>query len=348
MTLKRSRSLKSQIKRHTQKKKVKSSYEGNTETMISTGSTLLDLAISGTRKYGGGLPGGILVEIFGPESSGKTVLLCEIGGAIQRQGGQLLFEDPEARLNNQFASIFDIDMGETQLEHEDTVEGVFLKMNKWEPTDTSKINGILIDSLAALSTHMEMDDDAGDKIGMRRAKMLSEGWRKFARKIKMNNYIVVASNQIRVKVDAQKFGEQFTVPGGRATAFYSSLRLKVNKPVKETERIKFKGKEIKKAIRTEVQIEVYKSSLDVGYRSAPVIIDGKYGIDDIRANLKYLKTYSDKTVYHVNDTKLDNSLNKSILMVEDMNLEQELREAVIELWQVIESKFEMRRKKKVR
>ena len=68
--------------------------------MISTGSTLLDLIISGTRVRGGGLPGGILVEIFGPSGTGKTVLLCEIGGVIQRQNGDVRYGDPEARLNH--------------------------------------------------------------------------------------------------------------------------------------------------------------------------------------------------------------------------------------------------------
>ena len=77
----------------------------NTDVMISTGSTLLDLAISGTAIRGGGLAGGIFVEIFGPSGSGKTVLLSEIAGGVQRQGGQVMFHDPEARLNKTFASV---------------------------------------------------------------------------------------------------------------------------------------------------------------------------------------------------------------------------------------------------
>ena len=77
-------------------RKEKKKYDGNDEVMISTGSTLLDLAISGGRKRGGGLPGGILVEIFGPSGCGKTVLLCEIAGGVQRQKGKIMFRDPEA------------------------------------------------------------------------------------------------------------------------------------------------------------------------------------------------------------------------------------------------------------
>ena len=73
---------------------------------VSTGSTLLDLNISGDTFYEGGLPGGIFVEIFGPSGAGKTVLLCQIAGNLFKQGGQILFRDPEARLNTQFAKMF--------------------------------------------------------------------------------------------------------------------------------------------------------------------------------------------------------------------------------------------------
>ena len=101
--------LSKQVKRTLKKgKKIKKKY--NLDVVISTGSTLLDLAISGGRIYGGGLPAGIVVEIFGPTGSGKTSLLCEIGGAIQRQGGILKYLDPENRFNPQFARIFDLDI----------------------------------------------------------------------------------------------------------------------------------------------------------------------------------------------------------------------------------------------
>jgi recombination protein RecA len=340
--------LGTQLKRHSKQEAKENLLDGNTETMISTGSTLLDLAISGTRKRGGGIPGGVMVEIFGPESSGKTVLLCEIGGAIQRKGGSLLFNDPEARLNKQFAEIFDIDMAEATLENSDTVKDMFLKMEKWKPETTNKINGILIDSLAALSTNMEMDNDEGDKMGMRRAKELSEGWRKFARRISNENYIVVASNQLRVKTDAVAFGEQFTTPGGKATAYYASIRLKVNKPSKIKKEINFKGKKIKTTTGVDTEIEVYKSSVDKPFRTANVIIDFNYGIDDIRANLQFLKSYSNDTIYSTGKTILDRSLEKSIEMVESDNLETELKNNVIDLWMDIQEKFESNRKKKIR
>jgi RecA/RadA recombinase len=103
----------------------KPEYDGDFGTVISTGSTLLDLAISGGRIRGGGLPGGILVEVFGPSGSGKTVLLSEIAGAVQRQGGSIMFKDPEARLNPQFAKLFGLELKEGDYSNPDTVNEVF-------------------------------------------------------------------------------------------------------------------------------------------------------------------------------------------------------------------------------
>ena len=96
--------LSKQMHRHSVKKiKPAKELEGDTRIMTSTGSTLLDLCIAGGRVHGGGLPGGILAEIFGPSSTGKTVFLSELAGAIQRQEGEVTFHDPEARLDKQFA-----------------------------------------------------------------------------------------------------------------------------------------------------------------------------------------------------------------------------------------------------
>ena len=83
-------------------------FEGNIEEMISTGSTLLDLAISGGRVKGGGIPGGIMCVAYGPSGSGKTVLACEVAGDIQRKGGSVNYKDSEARLNEDFSKTFDL------------------------------------------------------------------------------------------------------------------------------------------------------------------------------------------------------------------------------------------------
>lgn len=344
--------LSTQMKRHVSRP-VKTEdetgpYTGNFNTMISTGSTLLNLAISGKRVRGGGIPGGIVLEAFGPSQSGKTALLCEIAGNVQRKGGEALFEDPEARLDQEFGSMFGMKIPEENYKSPDLITSVFKDIREWEPKAQGCINGIFGDSLAALSTKMEMEDDEGDKMGMRRAKEFSEGLRKHCRIIKNKNYIFVASNQVRINSEAQnKFSPKYSVPGGLAFTFYSTVRLKFNTPEKITKEVTFNGKKIKQTIGITVEIEVIKT-MDVPYRKAQVTILYGYGIDDIRDNLQFIKDHTKNNMYYVGDQKLDVSLDKSIAMVEEMKLEKKLKNEVIDLWEKISELFEPDRKQKQR
>lgn len=345
------KSLVKQMKEKAEKPiKEKKEFEGNTDVMISTGSTLLDLAISGTRIRGGGIPGGILIEIFGPSSSGKTVMLCEIAGDVQRKKGDTMFHDPEGRLNKVFAQIFDLDTSKIAYSTPDTVTEVFSTVRKWEPKEIGKtiINGIFTDSLAALSTNMEMDNEEGDKMGQRRAKEFSEGFRKICRSLVAKNYIMVCSNQVRTNMDAGSYGPKTTTPGGFAMGFYASLRLQARNPEKIRIVKTVAGKEVKRVIGVETTFEVFKSSIDKPYRSAPVTIIFDYGIDQIRDNLQYIKDYTSNKVYTINGRELSKEMNKAILMIEEEGLEKELREEVIDLWESIEAKFTQDRKPKQR
>jgi len=323
-------------------------FAGNTEVMVSTGSTLLDLAISGSRVRGGGLPGGILVEAFGGSGTGKTVLLCEVAGYVQRMGGDTKFNDPEARLNKQFASMFDMDIDEMTIEEPDTVTEMFQDLETWEPRTKAKIHGVFTDSLAALSTNMEMENKDGDKMGMRRAKEFSEGFRKFARVLKQKNYLMVCSNQMRVNTDAGMFGQKYVTPGGEAIGFYASVRLRFSLKKKIKIEKKIKGKAFTKTIGIISTVEVFKNSTDAPYRTAEVYIIFDYGVDDIRANLQFLKDYSSQKVYFIDDVELAKEMDVSIKMVEEQGLEQALKNAVINLWQEMQDKFKTERKKKKR
>jgi protein RecA len=324
----------------------KEEFDGNFGTVISTGSTLLDLAISGGRIRGGGMPGGILVEIFGPSGSGKTVMLSEIAGAVQRQGGQIMFHDPEARLNKQFAQMFGLILAEKDHHKPDRVPEVFSAVRKWEVENPKVINGVFADSLAALSTTTEMDNDDGDKMGMRRAKEFSEELRKTCRILTQNNYLMVCSNQVRINIDAGAYGQKYTTPGGESIGFYSSLRLRTLRPEKIKRKIKIKGKEESRVIGVEVQVEVHKSSIWKPYHTAPVVIIFDYGIDDIRTNLQYVKEKVGGTVYSHNGENLDRSLEEAIGIIEESGNEQSLKEEVIELWEEEEKKFDSKRKPK--
>ena len=326
--------------------KKKEKYAGNTGVMISTGSTLLDLAISGGRVRGGGIPGGIMVEIFGPASSGKTVFLCEIAGDVQRKGGEIMFRDPEGRLDEQFAQIFDLDTKVMDYERPNTITEVFSAVRDWQP-ENKKINGIFTDSLAALSTDMEMDEEEGDKMGMRRAKEFSEQLRKTARILAGNNLLLVGSNQTRETVDAGKYAQDHS-PGGRAIGFYSSLRLRTSGAFKLKRKKKMRGKIHEEVFAIQVEVEVFKSSIWKPYRKAKVTIDFEYGIDDIRENLKYIKTMTGSTVYILGDRKLDSTIEEAIAIIEEEKLSKPLREEVIDIWEEYQEEFVVERKKKER
>lgn len=342
--------LHEQMKEHSEKAIEEKSHEGNFERVVSTGSTLLDLAISGGHVRGGGIPLGILVEIFGPSGCGKSVLLSEIAGNIQRTGGSIMFHDPEARLNVQFANMFGLEITDKNYDAPDLVTQVFKGVRYWQPEEKQKnaVNGIFADSLAALSTDLEMENKEGDKMGMRRAREFSEELRKTCRIIKQKNYLMVCSNQVRVNIDAGPYGQKYVSPGGEAVGFYSSLRLRATKPEKIYGKARIVGKELKRPIGVRVEYEVFKSSVWKPYRKAPVTILFDYGIDDIRENLQFVKDYTNGSKYMVGDRELYVGMEKSIRAVEEEGLEEELRNEVIDLWESIEEKFSSERKPKSR
>lgn len=343
--MQRQKKLSEQVKSHANRKPESAeSYGGNTELMISSGSTLLDLAISGGRIRGGGIPSGILVEIFGPASSGKTVILCEIAGNVQRQGGKILFRDPEARLNREFAKLFGADISDKDYSTPDTVPEVFAPIRKWEPEPEGAIHGVFADSLAALSTDWEAEDK--DKHGMRRAKEFSQELRKTCRIIRNRSFLVVCSNQVRQNLDAGPYGQKYKAPGGEAIPFYSSLRLRTSAPSKIMKRVKVVGKEIKKAVGIETEIIVHKSSVWEPYHTAPLYILFDYGIDDIRANLQYIKDMTGAKTYHLGGDSLSNSLDEACQEVEKNQQEKSLKNYVINLWEEIEAKFKQERRPK--
>jgi recombination protein RecA len=207
---------------------------------------------------------------------------------------------------------------------------------------------VFTDSLAALSTDMEMEKDEGDKMGMRRAKEFSEGLRKNCRILSQKNLLMVCSNQVRVNMDAGPYGQKYITPGGEAIGFYSSLRLRAMKPEKIKRKVKVAGKEVTRVVGVVTEFEVFKSSIWKPYRTAPVTILFDYGIDAIRDNLQYIKDFKKYSTYCVGEWKLSNSMDDSIAMVEENHWEEDLKNEVIELWGTIEEKFDTERKPKQR
>jgi len=325
-------------------------YEGNTETMISTGSTTLDLAISGLRVHGGGIPGGILLEIFGPSSAGKTALLSEILAYVQARGGDTMILDPEARMDKVYAKIFQLAIDKSNYHQPDTVKEVFDLITKFDPPRSDVINGIGTDSLAALSSELEMSD-TGDKMGMRIAKDFSQGLRKTARIIKQNNWIIPCCNQIRGGMGSE------VTPGGKGVEFYASLRIRIGPPAQNkflTRGITFKadpnqttGTKQEKTYGIKSICTVKKSSVDEPFRTADVYIVFGLGIDDTRGNLQYCKDVEGATRYDCN-TKPYQSMESAIGWIEDHDFEEWLREKTIDLWERVQTALNNPRKRKVR
>jgi RecA/RadA recombinase len=330
----------------------------NVDLVVSTGSTLLDLSISGKRVRGGGLPGGVLVEIFGRSQSGKTAILSEILASVQSHGGETEIEDPEGRVDAEYTRVFGVNIKEKySYSRPDTVDQIFANAQAWKPENPNVINARGTDSLAALTTDLEMGPK-GDKMGMRRGKEFSAGFRKTARLIANNNWLWVCTNQVR----QGDYGE--TTPGGMATGFYASVRIqlrqqeKIEKSItlekektgseeKKEKKDKKSGVEVTKVIGILTEATVIKS-IDDPYRVAPIYIIFGYGVDDIRGNLQYCKDMTNNTTYSCPDGRTFVSINMAIQHIENENLEKVLKERTIDLWEEIEKKFEAKRNPKVR
>jgi protein RecA len=318
----------------------------NMDHMVSTGSTLLDLAISGGAKYGGGIPGGIMVEAFGPSGSGKSVICCEIAGSIQRQGGDVTFLDPEARLTLPFAKLIGVDIDNVEYIRPDTVIDAIRPIRKIQPKDKSIITGVVADSLAALSTEEEMMDK--DKFGAKRAKDFSTELRKTCRIIGNRNILLFCSNQVRDNMNAGPYSPRDRSTGGRAIEFYSSVRLHFGNPKRLKQTIKIGKKEIEKTYGVQTYVRVEKNSVAEPWNSAPLTIIFDYGVDDIRENLRFVKEITGEKHYTVRETDLGKSLNGAIQAVEEDKMVKKLRKQVIELWAEVNEQFKQVRKPKLR
>ena len=336
--------LSTQMRRRKAPEKEPTDLRGNDGPAISTGSTLLDLAISGGRFKNGGLPGGVLVEIFGPSATGKTVLLSEIAGNVQRKGSEVEFYDPEGRLNKAFALINGLDVDSVLYSAPNTIADVFRPIQKWSPETKEYPHGIFADSLAALTT--EWDEDDKDAYGMRRAKEFSEHLRRVCRVLPDRNILLVCSNQVRVNVNAGPYSPKYKSPGGEAIGFYSSVRLRtvLKKKLKRKKRVR--GKEHEHVIGVEIEVEVFKNSVWKPFHKAPVYIDFEYGVDDVKANLQFLKSNTKAGKYSVGEVDLGTSLERACELAEEQKLERKLKREVIKLWNEIEAAFSTTRTKR--
>ena len=188
---------------------------------VSTGSVAIDLALGV-----GGLPRGRIVEIFGPESSGKTTLCLSIIAEIQRQGGNAVFVDVEHALDPRYSKVVGVDLDNLLVSQPESGEDA---LNLVETLIRSgAVDVVVIDSVAALVSKQELDGQMGDATVGVQARMMSQAMRRLTAAISRTNCICIFTNQIREKIGVM-FGSPETTPGGRALKFFSSVRIDIRR-----------------------------------------------------------------------------------------------------------------------
>jgi recombination protein RecA len=220
--------------------------------VVSTGSLSLDLALGV-----GGLPRGRVVEIYGPESSGKTTMTLHVVAEAQKAGGTCAFIDAEHALDPVYAEKLGVDMDELLVSQPDTGEQAL------EITDmlvrSGAVDVVVVDSVAALTPKAEIEGDMGDSHVGLQARLMSQALRKLTANIKRSNCIVIFINQIRMKIGVM-FGSPETTTGGNALKFYASVRL----DIRRIGAIK-KGDEV---IGNETRVKVVKNKVAPPFRQA--------------------------------------------------------------------------------
>lgn len=192
----------------------------NVET-ISTGSVAIDLALGV-----GGLPRGRIVEIYGPESSGKTTLCLSLIAEAQRKGGNAVFIDVEHALDPHYAKVVGVDLENLMVAQPECGEDA---LNIAETLIRSgAIDVVVIDSVAALVSRQELDGQMGDTTVGLQARMMSQAMRRLTAAISKTSCICVFTNQIREKIGVM-FGNPETTPGGRALKFFASVRIDIRR-----------------------------------------------------------------------------------------------------------------------
>lgn len=220
--------------------------------VVSTGSLGLDIALGV-----GGLPRGRVVEIYGPESSGKTTLTLQVIAQMQKLGGTCAFIDAEHALDVQYAQKLGVNLQDMLISQPDTGEQALEIVDAL--VRSGSIDLIVVDSVAALTPKAELEGEMGDQLPGLQARLMSQALRKLTATVKKTNTMVIFINQIRMKIGVM-FGSPETTTGGNALKFYSSVRL----DIRRIGSIK-KGDEV---IGSETKVKVVKNKVSPPFKTA--------------------------------------------------------------------------------
>ena len=285
--------------------------------VTSTGSLTLDIALGV-----GGYPKGRIIEIYGPESSGKTTFALHAIAEVQKTGGRAAFIDAEHALDPVYAKKLGVNINELLLSQPDTGEQALEICEALVRSEAMSI--IVIDSVAALVPQAEIEGEMGDSHVGLQARLMSQALRKLSGAINKTNTICIFINQLREKVGVM-FGNPETTPGGRALKFYSSIRL----DVRRAEQIK-QGTDV---IGNKTVVKVVKNKVAPPFKTAEVEIMYGEGVSkegeiiDIASNLGILEKSG--AWYAYNGQKIGQGKeNVKILLKENRELFNEINEKV--------------------
>ena len=282
---------------------------GDNRTMdvetISTGSLSLDIALGA-----GGLPMGRIVEVYGPESSGKTTLTLELIAAAQRVGKTCAFVDAEHALDPIYAQKLGVDIDALLVSQPDTGEQALEICDAL--ARSGAIDVLVIDSVAALTPKAEIEGEMGDSHMGLQARMLSQAMRKLTGNLKQSNCMAIFINQIRMKIGVM-FGNPETTTGGNALKFYASVRIDIRRigSVKE-------GDEV---VGNETRVKIVKNKVAPPFKQAEFIIMYGEGISKqgelIDLGVKHKIVEKAGAWYSYNGNKVGQGKNNSIKFLKE-------------------------------
>src|SRR5512135_1107526 len=289
--------------------------------VVSTGSLGLDIALGV-----GGLPRGRVVEINGPESSGKTTLCLQVVAQVQKAGGTAAYIDAENALDPVYAGKLGVNVGDLLISQPDTGEQAL------EIADmlvrSGGVDVVVIDSVAALVPRAEIEGEMGDQLPGLQARLMSQALRKLTSNINRTNTLVIFINQIRMKIGVM-FGNPETTTGGNALKFYASVRI----DIRRTGSIK-KGEEV---IGSETKVKVVKNKVAPPFKTADFDILYNEGIsregEIIELGVNHRIVEKSGAWYAYNGEKIGQGKDNTREFLKDnpaiaQEIEQKIREAV--------------------